>query len=271
MAKLSDKLTKLDPNIAVDREDQGDQYDMKINDLRRDLVPVIDTLEGNGSSILMDGTDPPTTSAGKGYVVGSGNEGLVQAQNQANMSVKVATGGTAYNSLGQKIVFAANLTITVATADATNARWDIVVVKSDGTVGIRQGTPAGSPADPTLTSGDVVLARVTVDANAANIASNKIADLRSRTVLDGTKINDGSLTVSKLKKFQTEVTGNAGAQSTAHGLGGVPGLVIVSISHVPTGFDLSTTALTLTEGSHTNTNVIVTAPANVKYKITALL
>jgi hypothetical protein len=96
MAKLSDKLTKLDPNTVPDREDQGDHYDMKINDFRRDVIAVVDALEGNSSSILMDGTDPPTTSAGKGYVVGSGNEGLVQAQNQANMSVKVATGGTAY-------------------------------------------------------------------------------------------------------------------------------------------------------------------------------
>lgn len=267
MAKLSDKLTKLDPNIAVDREDQGDQYDMKINDLRRDLVPVIDTLESNGSSILMDGTDPPTTSAGKGYVVGSGNEGLVQAQNQANMSVKVATGGTAYNSLGQKIVFAANLTITVAAADATNARWDIVVVKSDGTVGIRQGTPAGSPADPTLTSGDVVLARVTVDANAANIASNKIADLRSRTVVDGTKLNDGSISLAKIKHFKTiERTGTAGAENIAHGKGVAPSFVAVIVTEAPSAADVD-----VTEGNHDATNIIVTvSPNTVKYKVLAL-
>lgn len=64
-----------------------------------------------------------------------------------------------------------------------------------------------------------------------------------------------------------EVTGNAGAQSTAHGFGSIPWRVWVSVSELPdaaaeTGFDV-------TVGAATATNCVVTMTNTVKYYVNA--
>lgn len=72
-------------------------------------------------------------------------------------------------------------------ADATNARIDTVVLELDRTdneilLTIVKGTPAASPAAPSLTQNDTVwqfpLANVTVDALATTIAAGKVTDRR---------------------------------------------------------------------------------------------
>lgn len=64
----------------------------------------------------------------------------------------------------------------------------------------------------------------------------------------------------------TEQTGTGSAQNIAHGLGVVPAAVFVS----PTDTAPATTgAYTITEGTHTAVNCIVTCTSNKKYKVIA--
>jgi hypothetical protein len=61
-----------------------------------------------------------------------------------------------------------------------------------------------------------------------------------------------------------EVTGNAGAQNTAHGLGRVPSLVFVTV------VDNNGGVADILEGAHTAVNVIVTATAGAVYRVIAV-
>ncbi len=131
----------------------------------------------------------PTATVARGVVCGKGAEGSILQLASPGMAVRVTTAGVAYNHLGARLVLPTAASITITTADASNARWDIVVMASDGTYAVRAGTPAGSPADPTLTAGDVPLARVVVAANAASITTGNITDLRCRTYISATKLS----------------------------------------------------------------------------------
>lgn len=85
------------------------------------------------------------------------------------------------------------------------------------------------------------------------------ADATSRA-----KFADGFVTKAKAKVFvSAEVTGNGTAQSTAHGLAAVPAAVLVAITLALAG------ECSVSEGTHTSTNVIVTATTGAKYKIFA--
>ena len=72
---------------------------------------------------------------------------------------------------------------------------------------------------------------------------------------------------SNIKRFfeSSEITGTASAQSTAHRLGYTPRVVIA----YPTEDTGVAGTLDLLEGAHDQTNVIVTAPATLKYRIKA--
>tara|TARA_R110002074_G_scaffold62000_1_gene149530 strand:- start:138 stop:470 length:333 start_codon:yes stop_codon:yes gene_type:complete len=92
----------------------------------------------------------------------------------------------------------------------------------------------------------------------------------------GTK-PDGSIVAAKLAddsvegrtvdyyKSPADVTGTGGALNIAHGLGRSPLLVIVIPVNNTTGNTLS-----IVEGSHDATNVVVTAPATTKFRVVAL-
>lgn len=65
-----------------------------------------------------------------------------------------------------------------------------------------------------------------------------------------------------------EVTGNGGAQNTAHGLGSIPWRVFATVSELPdaaaeTGFDVA-------PGAHTATNAVFTVTNTVKYYVVAV-
>ena len=75
----------------------------------------------------------------------------------------------------------------------------------------------------------------------------------------------------QLKSFQSgEITGNGTAQSTAHGLGIVPNIVVVEVTLLPTALFTTPTAYTVIKGSHTATDCIVTVPNGAKYTIFAM-
>jgi len=262
-------ITELDPTIALDRANYGDQYDKKIDFLRKVVKLAFDGLEANsggGGSSVMDSNGVPTATTGKGYIEGTGNEGLVLQLFVAAMAVRVTTAGVAYNNLGARIVIPTSTSLAIAAADATNPRKDIVVVTAAGALKVYTGTPAGSPADPTLSAGDVPLARVNVAANATTILTANIDDLRSRTVVSGSKINDASVTAAKLIVFESAVqTGTGANQPIAHGKGLLPTYVTWS----PTDTNGVALPHTYATGTHTTTNVVMNVTSGLKYKVTA--
>lgn len=65
----------------------------------------------------------------------------------------------------------------------------------------------------------------------------------------------------------SEQTGTGGAQSIAHGLGVVPSVVMI----FPTDLSPATVGqYVVTEGAHTNANVVVTVTTGKKYKVVAI-
>ena len=65
--------------------------------------------------------------------------------------------------------------------------------------------------------------------------------------------------------LSAEQTGNGSAQNVAHGLGKIPEKVLVML----TGGPASWAACSIVEGTHTDTNVVVTVTANFKYRVQA--
>lgn len=94
----------------------------------------------------------------------------------------------------------------------------------------------------------------------------KIGGLVDGTVT-GADIKNATITAVDLAIFVSTVqTANASAQNVAHGLGATPSKVLI----VPTK-DTGGGTLTITEGTHTSTNVVVTvAPTGIEYKVLAL-
>ena len=118
----------------------------------------------------------------------------------ANMTVDIAggrafvpsstTGAGTYNVYNDATVNKA-----IATADATNPRWDLVCAKVEdafyaGAVNawslvVVTGTPAGSPALPAAPVNYIPLAKVVVAAAAASIVNANITDLRTQAAALG--------------------------------------------------------------------------------------
>jgi hypothetical protein len=99
----------------------------------------------------------------------------VTAQGTPDMTVAVAA-GTIISGGTLRVVSAGNVTITAA--DATNPRFDLVVIDASGAKQRRGGTAASNPVFPTPTAGDAVLAAVYVPANDTAINSTQIVDKR---------------------------------------------------------------------------------------------
>ena len=76
-------------------------------------------------------------------------------------------------------------------------------------------------------------------------------------------------TYPSLQKFfcSTEQTATGSAQSIAHGLGATPAKVLVSL----TDNSGSAGTFTVTEGTHTSTNAVVTVTSGAKFKVLAWL
>lgn len=129
-------------------------------------------------------------------VVNSSDFAVTQRAAGANMSVDVAAGsawirGTESANQGAYHVYNdATVNLTIATANATNPRIDLVIAKvqdsyySGGTdsasITVVTGTAAASPVDPTLPENALVLARVRVGAAVSSITTSNISDTRTR-------------------------------------------------------------------------------------------
>lgn len=79
------------------------------------------------------------------------------------------------------------------------------------------------------------------------------------------KLAANTIQSGKVSIFKSaEITGDTTAQSTAHGLARTPAIVFAFVTDSNSG-----AAGGLVEGSHTGTNVVVTAPTGVKYRVIA--
>jgi hypothetical protein len=92
-----------------------------------------------------------------------------------DMTPAVAKGAVLSNG----VMFAvAAADVTIGTADATNPRFDLIVVNSSGALAVRAGTAAASPKPPVRSANDVVLYQVYVPANATQITQARCIDKR---------------------------------------------------------------------------------------------
>lgn len=93
----------------------------------------------------------------------------------AGMVIDVAAGGVVRARVAATTMGAAP---SLAAADATLARFDLVVIAADNVATIRAGTADASPQPPAFVAGDVALALVYVPPAATAIAAGNIVDMR---------------------------------------------------------------------------------------------
>lgn len=185
----------------------------------------LDGRVGAIASLVIDETSPPTATAGQGVVLGrSGTQGQVTQLSTPALAVQIVTAGIAINNLGEPVTIPATVDapLPIAPGNPTNPRQDIVVATADGLV-VREGTPAGSPVDPTLVDGDVVLARIAVAANATTVVTGNITDLRFFGGV--TDIGAGSVTTAALaaNAVTTAKIASEAVTSAQLGAASVPG------------------------------------------------
>jgi hypothetical protein len=99
----------------------------------------------------------------------------VTAQGTPDMTVAVAAGSVIVDGV-LATVSSGNVTIT--TADATNPRYDLVVVDNAGAKSVTAGTAAANPDKPDVPADRAVLAEVLVLAADTTIETDKIVDKR---------------------------------------------------------------------------------------------
>lgn len=90
---------------------------------------------------------------------------------------------------------------------------------------------------------------------------------KKREAVDG--FGDQADILSQSRLFlSAEQTGNSNPQNVAHGLGKTPTVVAIFITgDARAGWG----TITITEGTHTATNVVVTVTTNIKYRVLALV
>lgn len=112
-----------------------------------------------------------TGVAGDGVVSGC----AVTAQGTPDMTVAVAAGEIRIGNLNIGVAAGNG---TIATADATNPRIDLVSINSSGAIVVTAGTAAAQPKAPALPASSALLAMVYVPAGDTAIQSNQIIDKR---------------------------------------------------------------------------------------------
>jgi hypothetical protein len=148
-----------------------------------------------GYDFLEDASGVAMTTS-RGGVVNVGDMSVTQ-NGTPNMSVNVAAGaayvrGTSISNQGiYRCVASSTTNLAITTAHASLARWDLVVARvydnthdSSGQnkweLEIVTGTPAGSPAEPTLPASSFKLARVTVGAAVSTIVTGNISNVSTQ-------------------------------------------------------------------------------------------
>jgi hypothetical protein len=123
------------------------------------------------------------------------------------MNVIVRAGTAIIN--GTVVSLASDTQIAISAPDATYPRFDLITLKSDGTIGYYTGTPEAAvavdtakpetyvkPRPPTTPAGEVALAEVFVPAGATAI--DKIIDRRIITNLNASQMTGGVLALDRI-------------------------------------------------------------------------
>ncbi len=100
----------------------------------------------------------------------------VTAQGSPDMTVAVASGSV---RIGGTIATVTTGNVTIAAADGTNPRFDLIAVDTAGTKSRVAGTAAANAVFPTVPANSVILAAVYVPANDTAINANQITDKRA--------------------------------------------------------------------------------------------
>jgi len=108
--------------------------------------------------------------------------GLQTTQGSSGSDMVITTEpGELLNRTDQTRVDVDSTDLTIATADATNPRIDLVQVNtSTGVVSKKNGTAAATPAAPAPDTDNIAIANVSVPANDTAITTNQITDRRPR-------------------------------------------------------------------------------------------
>ena len=93
----------------------------------------------------------------------------------SNMTVAVAAGTVLINGLHYTISAGNG---TIATADSSNPRFDLITINTSGAIVVTAGTAASNPVFPAIPADDAVLAAVHVPAGDTAIATAQITDKR---------------------------------------------------------------------------------------------
>lgn len=113
--------------------------------------------------------------AGDGVLSGLG----VSAQSTPNMTVAVAAGQA---RIGGYFPFEVGENVTIATADTTNDRIDLIVIDYNGVVSRVGGTAAAKPVPPAVPANSLQLAQVYVAAGVTSIVAGAIKDKRPTAI-----------------------------------------------------------------------------------------
>jgi len=131
-----------------------------------DLNSIVDAINGNGVVV-----------------------GLTTTQNSpAGMSVVVSSGTCVVN--GTSVSKSSSTTVSIASSNPTNPRYDVIQINSSGTISAVTGTPSSSPLVPDISAGNIRLAIVYVPAGATSITNANITD--ARVILGNVGYNPGA-------------------------------------------------------------------------------
>lgn len=205
-----------------------------------------------------------------------------------DMSVNVATGGCfirgtqSANQGAYHLWNDATVNVAIATSNPTNPRRDLIVAvvrdayysgaDNDARVIVVTGTAAASPVDPTLPANALVLARVSVAANASSITTANITDLRPLASVRN-QVPAFASSTERTTAIPSPYTGQLSAITAADTTNGIQqynGSAWRLPWSLPWGFIGSTTRTTSIAA--TNANIItysLAAIANRRYRITA--
>lgn len=110
-------------------------------------------------------------ATGDGVVSGC----AVTAQGSPNMTVAVGAGSVAVNAAAAAV---SGGNVTIAAANGSNPRFDLIVVNDAGAKSAVTGSAAADPVFPAIPANSVVLAAIYVPAADAAINANQIVDKR---------------------------------------------------------------------------------------------
>lgn len=149
--------------------------------------------------------------------LGGAAELEVAANSPAAMNVVVTRGRAVINGVMRHYKARVYPPLTIAAADPTDPRIDLVIARQSGILDVVTGTPDPSPSAPALPAGATRLAAVTVGAGVTTITSGNIQDLRRREPFRGeTHLQRRSTTYDRFDKPLIKVDLGGAAISGLH-------------------------------------------------------